>query len=55
MTWKQAEDKTAKEVRIGLCELCAKMIDILGRVKENGNITEHEYAEHIKLKKKILD
>jgi peptide subunit release factor 1 (eRF1) len=54
MTWKQAEDKTSQEIRSELCELCSKMIDILGKAKENGRITENEYVEYIRLKKKIL-
>lgn len=54
MTWKQAEDKTPQEIKSEICELCSKMIDILGKAKDNGRITENEYAEYIRLKKKIL-
>jgi len=54
MTWKQAEDKTLQELRSELSELCVKMIEILGKLKENGTISQHEYAEHTRLKKKIL-
>jgi hypothetical protein len=55
MTWKQAEDKTSQEMRNEICELCTKMIHILCKAKENGRITENEYVEYIRLKKKILD
>jgi len=54
MTWKQAEDKTSQELKSELSELCVKMIDILGKAKENGNIDEYEFAEYLKLKNKIL-
>lgn len=55
MTWKQAEDKMSQENISALRELCAKMIDILDKARTNSKITEHEYAEYIRLKKKILD
>lgn len=54
MTWKQAEDKTLQEIRSELCELCVKMIDILGKIKQNGDINQQEFAEYTRLKKKIL-
>jgi len=54
MPWKQEDDKTSQELRSKLCELCVMMIDILGKLKENSNINQHEFAEHTRLKKKIV-
>jgi len=55
MGCRQIDDKSFHEIKSGLRELCAKMIYILGKVKDSGIITENEYAEHIILKKTILN
>lgn len=35
--------------------LCIKMLDILGKMKDRGIISEDEYEEHIKLKVAFLN
>lgn len=37
-----------------LQELCVVMIDLLNKLKENGEIDEEEYHKHIRKKKEFL-
>jgi len=55
MSWDLAEGKILADLKAELKELCAKMIDILSKAKENGKISENEYVEYARLKKKMLD
>jgi len=55
MSWDPAEEKISVDLKAELRELCAKMIDILSKAKENGKISENEYVEYTRLKKKLLD